>query len=107
MSASSSIRAMRFIPVASRRAAGAGVFPRGVNVFMDAPRLTEAAGDVVLSDLLPGIGEDLVGAVALDEPAEHEESGVLRNARRLLHVVRHDDDRVVALELVDKFLDLL
>ena len=38
---------------------------------------------------------------------EPEERGDVRDARRLLHVVRHDDDRVVRLELVDQLLDAL
>ena len=42
-------------------------------------------------------------AVLVDDDAE--ERGHVRDARRLLHVVRHDDDRVVALELVHEILD--
>ena len=41
------------------------------------------------------------------ELAAIEEAGVVRDARRLLHVVRDDDDRVVLLELEDQLLDLL
>ena len=38
--------------------------------------------------------------------AEVEESGPLRHARGLLHVVGDDDDRVAAAKLVDQLLDL-
>ena len=54
-----------------------------------------------------GRGEDLVGPVALDQLAEPEEGRHVGDARRLLHVVRDDDDRVAALELVDQLLDAL
>src|ERR1043165_1471127 len=45
------------------------------------------AGDVVLGLLLAGIGEDLQGAVELDQLAEVEEGGLVAGAGRLLHVV--------------------
>ena len=41
------------------------------------------------------------------ELAAVEEAGEVRDARRLLHVVRDDDDRVVLLQLEDQLLDLL
>jgi hypothetical protein len=37
---------------------------------------------------------------------EEEERGAIRDARGLLHRVRHDDDGVVALELADQVFDL-
>src|SRR5262252_4510685 len=122
MSASSSINAIRFMaPVSGSRAGGATEpFPRKTVAFMElfpflstfvtpplVKPLTEPPGDVVLGDLLPGVGENLFRSVMLDESAEHEEGRVLRNARRLLHVVGHDDDRIVAFQLVDELLDLL
>src|SRR4051812_12521192 len=66
----------------------------------------EPAGDVGLGTLVAGIGEDLLGDVELDKLAEIHEGGEVRDARRLLHVMRHDDDRVVLLQLVDQLLDL-
>ena len=38
------------------------------------------------------VGEDLVGRALLDQLAEVEEGGALRDARRLLHRVGDDDD---------------
>ena len=38
--------------------------------------------------------------------AEQEEGGVVRNARRLLHIVRHHDDGVAVLELAREVFDL-
>ena len=38
--------------------------------------------------------------------AEVHEGRVVGHARGLLHVVGHDDDRVVGLQLVDQLLDL-
>src|SRR4051794_31048234 len=66
----------------------------------------EPAGDVGLGALVVGVGEDLLGDVELDEVAEIHEGGEVGDARRLLHVVGHDDDRVVLLQLVDQLLDL-
>src|SRR5688500_2597851 len=49
-----------------------------------------AAGDVILGSLDPRIGEDLRRLAIFDELAEVEESGALRDPRRLLHVVGDD-----------------
>src|SRR2546421_5741727 len=57
-------------------------------------RLSEAPGDVVLGARVAGIGEDLVRRGELDELAVEQECGRVRDARRLLHVVGHDRDRV-------------
>src|SRR5713101_8477664 len=66
----------------------------------------EAAGDVVFGLAFFGAGEDCSRVADLDEPAEVEERGALRNAGGLLHVVGHDDDREGAAELGDEVLDL-
>src|SRR4051794_33320767 len=69
-------------------------------------RSAELPGDVVLGTGVVRLGEDLLGHVVLDQLAvEHERRGV-GHARRLLHVVRDDDDRVALLELGDELLDL-
>ena len=47
-----------------------------------------------------------MGGVELDHLAVEEEAGVLGDARGLLHVVRHDDDGVLALQLEDEVFDL-
>ena len=73
--------------------------------------LAEAARDVVLGGLNARVREDHVGVVVLDELAglagarDVEERGAVGDARRLLHVVGHDDDRVVVLELLDEVFD--
>src|SRR5256885_15040058 len=69
--------------------------------------LPESSSHVVFGQLLRRRGEDLVRPVALDELAEPEERRHVRNAGRLLHVVRDDHDRVPRLELVDELLDAL
>ena len=53
--------------------------------------LAVAAGDVVFGRLLAGVGEYPRGLVELDQLAQAEEGREIRDARRLLHVVRHDD----------------
>src|SRR5215813_9586374 len=68
--------------------------------------LPELAGDIVLRPSLARVGEDLGGGPDLDQLTEIEERSVIRDARRLLHGVRHDDDGVLLLELVDELLDL-
>src|SRR5215212_11708854 len=69
-------------------------------------RSAEAAGDVVLGLLLVGVHEDPRLRSELDQLTEIHEGGVLRDARRLLHVVRHDDDGELGAQLLDQLLDL-
>src|SRR4051794_41626844 len=73
---------------------------------MALPPSAEAAGDVVLRALLAGRHEDAACRAELDDLAEIHESGLLRDTRRLLHVVGDDDDGELALQLVDQLLDL-
>src|SRR5918992_5972980 len=67
--------------------------------------LPEASRNVVLRLLALGVREHLVRLVELPEPARisHvlyvEEARVVRDTRRLLHVVRHDDHSVPLLEI--------
>src|SRR5437588_3464753 len=76
-----------------------------------AARSSEAPGDVVLGSAVIGLGEDLGRRPHLDEPAglagagDIEEGGGVAHARRLLHVVGDDDDRVAVLEIADEVLD--
>src|SRR3712207_2420014 len=65
-----------------------------------------AAGDVILGAGLAGIGEDFGRLAIFDEVAEVEKGGLLRDPRRLLHVVGDDHDRIAAAKLVDQLLDL-
>ena len=59
----------------------------------DSPRLADLDQHAVR------VGVDVLGRL------DAEERRAIGHARRLLHVVRHDHDRVVALELVDELLD--
>src|ERR1044071_6151381 len=52
----------------------------------------EPPRDVVLGLLLLGLDEELVGHAVLDQLAEVHVGGEVRDPRRLLHVVRDDDD---------------
>src|SRR5262245_11050702 len=72
--------------------------------------LTEPAGDVVLCSLIARIREQLLGRCRFDERphpilTQREEHGLVGHPRSLLHVVRHDDDRVVPLEISHQVLD--
>src|SRR5919108_807993 len=83
--------------------------------FLRLGALAEAAGDVVLGAPVRGRREDLLRRVVLDEDAapvaaladggEAEEGGHVRHAGGLLHVVRDDHERVLALEPVHEVLD--
>src|SRR5689334_17182361 len=66
----------------------------------------EAAGDVVLGAPVARRREDPVGVVEFDQFAEIHEGGLVRDARRLLHVMGDDRDRIVLAELVDQLLHL-
>src|SRR5262245_7253667 len=69
--------------------------------------LAETTGDVIFGQLLLRIREDFFGQACLDEAAQPEERGDLRDARRLLQVVGDDDDGVVGAELENQLLDSL
>src|SRR6266850_3883817 len=68
-------------------------------------RLSKPSGDVVLGLLLLRLDEQLVGDAELDQLAEVHVGGEVRDARRLLHVVRHDEDGDALLQVVDQLLD--
>src|SRR5262249_53594883 len=67
--------------------------------------LAEAAGDIVLRASIARRGVHLARGVELDQLAQIHEGGEVGNARRLLHVVGDDHDRVILFELVDQLLD--
>src|SRR2546421_9900682 len=66
----------------------------------------EPAGDVVLGTSIARRGEDFAGLVEFDQVPKIHEGGLVRDARRLLHVVGDDGDGVVLREFLDQFLDL-
>src|SRR5690349_2155245 len=72
---------------------------------LQVPLLADTAGNIILSLLVLGIGEDVGGVAFLDQVPKVEERRTLANARRLLHRVRDDDDRVILAQLVDQLLD--
>src|SRR6185437_1537051 len=67
----------------------------------------EAPGDVVLGLLLARMDEDRLCLVKLDQRAKIHERGVVRTARRLLHIMSDDNDAVVGLEFCNQLLDTL
>ncbi|ENN83987.1 hypothetical protein RHSP_70613 [Rhizobium freirei PRF 81] len=80
-----------------------------VNYVKGAARLissTKTAHDVILRAEIVRIGEHLVGIVLLNQMAEMEHCGALRDASCLLHGMRHDDDGEVFPQLVNEILDL-
>src|SRR4051812_4686983 len=65
----------------------------------------ETTRDVILGELVARVGEDAIRLADLDEVTEVEICRALRNARRLLHRVRDDDDRVTLPQLLHEVLD--
>src|SRR5918999_233116 len=77
--------------------------------------LADLAGDVGLRARIGRVGEDLLRVVELDDAAgavlvlaelDGEERRLVRDTRRLLHVVRDDHDRVLPLQVQHEVLDL-
>src|SRR5664280_255081 len=68
--------------------------------------LAEATRYIILSAAVVRCRKHARGFAVFDQLAEIHERGEVGHARGLLHVVGHDGDRVVVLELVDQFLDL-
>src|SRR6266849_8169671 len=66
----------------------------------------EPAGDVILGTSIARRGENLAGLVEFDQLTQIHEGGLVRDARRLLHVVGDDGDSVVLRQFLDQFLDL-
>src|ERR1041384_6710157 len=54
----------------------------------------ETAGDVILGPLFARGSEYLVRSVEFDQLTEIHERGKVRDPRRLLHIMSHQDDRV-------------
>src|SRR6266513_517508 len=67
--------------------------------------LAESPGDVVFRETVTRVGEHPVRVAHLDELSEMEVRGALRHARRLLHRVRDDHDRILFAQLIDQILD--
>src|SRR5712672_3732778 len=65
----------------------------------------EPAGDVVLGASIARRGEYLVGFVEFDQLAKIHEGGLVRDPRRLLHIMGDDGDGVVLRQFLDQFLD--
>src|SRR5205085_12340695 len=68
--------------------------------------LTKSSTDIILCFFALGMLKDIHSWRVLDQPAGKEESRVLRDTRRLLHIVRDDDDGIVPRQLRDQLLDL-
>src|SRR5262249_44643765 len=67
--------------------------------------LAEEARDLVRCASIARRGDHLARGIELDQLAQIHEGGEVGDARRLLHVVGDDHDRVVLFEFVDQLLD--
>src|SRR3954468_8660092 len=77
------IRGPLFVNSLSRRSACA-----------KAGELSESPRHIIFGQLLGRIREDALGWCVLDELAQPEKRGSIRHSCRLLHVVRHDHNRI-------------
>ena len=68
-------------------------------------RSAVAAGDEVAAAFVLRVEEDVARIADLQQRAEMEERGALRDAGRLLEIVGDDDDRVLSAQLIDQVLD--
>src|SRR3569833_2574293 len=68
--------------------------------------LSKPSRNVVFRAFVGGCREDLLCGVEFNDAAHEEEAGVLRHTRGLLHVVGHDNDRVVLFEREHQLFDL-
>ena len=67
--------------------------------------LPESSGHVIARLGVDRVGEDPLGVAVFDELPQVHEGGVVGNPRRLLHVVGHDHDRVLAAQQINKLFD--
>src|SRR5213082_213366 len=68
-------------------------------------RSSEPSCDVGLGTLVRGPREELLGGPEFDQVAEVKEAGEVRCARRLLHVVRHDENRIALFQQASRASD--
>src|SRR3954469_14195546 len=80
--------------------------PAMSNSLLSRPGSTKTPGDVGLRALVRRCREQRFSRTELHQFTEIHESGEVRDARGLLHVVGDDHDRVILLQLVDQLLDL-
>jgi hypothetical protein len=112
-SGSRSSRASTASPSAASRLAGHGEQPDlhmvqlVVKMTVAVERHPNLPGDVGLGPFLGRAGENAVGLPELDQLPAIEERGKVGDPGRLLHVVGHDHDRVIPLQLEDQLLDAL
>ena len=62
---------------------------------------SKSSADVIFGLLFVRLREQLAGGIVLDEAAQVEKGRPVRDAAGLLHVMSHDDDRVLFAQLVD------
>jgi hypothetical protein len=68
--------------------------------------LTKAPSDVIFGLFLVGLSENFLGGTEFNHIPLVKERRVIRDARRLLHIMSHDRNRVVLLQLANEIFDL-
>src|SRR5713226_1403323 len=89
----------------ARSCCSSSSYCRSVCSGMAASRLAESASDVIFSFLFLRGGEEFIRLAKFYQPPQIHESRKIRNSGSLLHVVRHDHNRVALLEFMDQFFD--
>jgi len=67
--------------------------------------LAEVPGDVALGLFVLGFGKQIAGAAEFDQFSLEEKHGVIGKPRGLLHVVRDNNDRVLAVQFQHQVFD--
>src|ERR1700676_5307139 len=78
----------------------------GAIMSLSCSRLAEASGNIILRSFLAWVREDFRSRSKFNQSAEIKEGGMIGDAPGLLHVMRDNDDGVLAFELVNQFLHL-
>ncbi|CDN42745.1 hypothetical protein BN871_BW_00170 [Paenibacillus sp. P22] len=81
-------------------------FDHVLSLPLPASALTESPCNIVFRPRIRRIGEQLLRLFRFHELSIEEEYRAVGNPGRLMHVVRHHDDRILFLELADELLDL-
>ena len=70
------------------------------------PGSAEMPSDILFSELVGWIGEDLTRLVDLDQFAQIHECSLISHPARLLHVVGHDRNAIVVFQLLNELFDV-
>ena len=77
-----------------------------IRIKMNILLLSIPAGDIVVSSVILGFGEDLPGGAEFDQVPQKHKTGFFGDSSGLLHIMGDDDDGKVFLKLQHQAFDL-